>query len=521
MKAKAYIALITFGVAISVVAVYFYVQYKQASDRNDVLAQQLNSLYDKEKKSVIMRSVSTQMEEIAYQQKSISDRQRMEARQQTVIANKMRAISDKERQKALLAEQKAVAAQYKAVLASENAESQRRLADVRRSQAEYAKRTADTLNANTLARSLGSLAVQRYQAKNETLGELLAYAAYYVSKKYDMKTLSSDVYLALSLAGNGNTQWNQHQGSVMAIAVDPNDSQRFVTVDNYGGIILHQRNGAEVNSELLINNNAYDFRDAYIDGNGDIYALSRGGQLYVKSVNGEVSLRMIPHASGMMRIMPFDNDKLLLVAEQALYVYDTSANIVTDSKTLNFTVSSAGFRNNQIMLFDKARNEYAVKSLSMLTVIPLPFLNNNVTAYTYSDTLHTSAYGTDDGIVYLQRDGGEVQKMESHRSHISDLQFAGNRLYSASFDGSVKFCDFDISPLEFSNAYSGSYWIYCLSTRISDDEIWTGNQHGSVTRTLVSTQAMAKSIKQNLKRNFSAEEWNKYIGSFLPYTKFK
>lgn len=519
MKAKVYIAMITAVVVLGGTAACFYVQYKNEVDKNADLTQQLNKLYGKEKKSVIMRSISTQMEEIAYQQKDISDQQRSEAKQQTVIANKMRVASDMERQKALIAEQQAMSSKQKAVTASQTAESQRKLADERRLQAEYAKRTADTLNANTLARSLGSQAVQRYQAKNETLGELLAYASYYVSEKYKSKSLSSDVYLALSMASNGNTQWNNHQGSVMAIATDPNNHNRFVTVDNYGGVVMYQRNGRNISSKVLVNSKVYDFRDVYIDDNSNIYALSRKGQLYVKPLSDPASQLIIPQALGLMRIMPFGNN-LLLVADKTLYIYDKSKNKIIGSKTLAFHINSVGLHNNEVLLFDKGGNEYIVNSINDVVSRKLPFLNR-VTAYTYSKRLRTSAYGTNDGMVYILRDGGKMQKMETHRSRISQLRFTGNRLYSSSFDGSVKFCDFGIRPLEFSNAYSGNYWIYCMSTDISNDEIWTGNQHGSVTRTLVSTDAMAKKIKANLKREFTLEEWDKYIGSFLPYTKFK
>lgn len=432
----------------------------------------------------------------------------------------MRAVSDMERQKALIAEQQAVESQNKAVTASHNAESQRKLADERRLQAEYAKRTADTLNANTLVRSLGSQSVQRYQAKNEALGELLAYAAYYISEKFKSKSLPSDVYLALSMASNGNTQWNNHQGGVMAIATDPNNHNRFVTVDNYGGVIMYQRNGRDVNLKVLVSSKAYDFRDVHIDDNSNIYALSRKGQLYIKPMSTLASQLIIPQASGLMRIMPFTGDVLLLVAEKALYIYDKSKNKIIGSKALTFSINTVGFHNNEILLFDKGGNEYVVNSLNNLTCKKLPFVSR-VTAYAYSKRLRTSAYGTNDGVVYIQKDGGKIQKMEIHRSRVSQLRFTGNRLYSSSFDGSVKFCDFGIMPLEFSNAYSGNYWIYCMATDISSDEIWTGNQHGSVTRILVSTDAMAKKIKANLKREFTHEEWDKYIGSFLPYTKFK
>jgi hypothetical protein len=66
MKTKVYIAMIVAVVVLGGTAACFYVRYKNEVYKNTDLTRQLNTLYDKEKKSVIMRSVSTQMEEIAY-----------------------------------------------------------------------------------------------------------------------------------------------------------------------------------------------------------------------------------------------------------------------------------------------------------------------------------------------------------------------------------------------------------------------------------------------------------------------
>ncbi len=520
MKLKSNIALTLMAVALLSGAVYFFVQYQKEQDKNNLLVKQLHELNDKEKKSTIVRSISTQMEEIAYQQKSVSDEQREQAVKQTAIANKMRTASDLARQKAIIAEGQAVESQHKALASSQTAEKQRRLADERRLQAEYAKRTADTLNAYTLARSLGSLAIQRYQAKNYTLGELLAYAAYYISIKYGKTSVDYDIYRALSLTSNSNTQWNQHQGGVMAIAVDPNNRNSFATVDSYGSVIMHKRNGVNVTSQTIVNSKTYDFRDVYIDENSNIYALSRNGQLYVKPFSGLSKISVISQTANMMRIIPYANDRLLLVADKALFVYDKSSGKVISSKPLSFSVTAVGIHGKNILLFDKNGTEYAVNSLQNIASRKMPF-NDRVTAYAYSAKLRMSAYGTVDGKVYIARQGAEIQKLESHRSKISQLQFYGNRLFSSSYDGTVKFCDLSNSRMESSNAFTCNYWVHCMSAKISDDELWTGNQHGTVTRTLISTKAMAGKVKDNLERDFTKEEWDKYIGTFLPYTKFK
>lgn len=92
--------------------------YVRSTQRNATLEAELRDLTEKEKRSAIMRSISSQMGEIAYQQKEISDEQRIEAQQQSRIANEMRMRSEIERQNALEAERNALEAERKAIEAS-------------------------------------------------------------------------------------------------------------------------------------------------------------------------------------------------------------------------------------------------------------------------------------------------------------------------------------------------------------------------------------------------------------------
>ena len=110
------------------------------------LESQLSELRRQEKRSTILRSVSSQLEEVAYEQKAISDEQREEALRQTRLANEMRERSEKERMNAVIAQQSALASEQKAIEAYDLAEQQRQLAELQRVKAELSKRIADTLS---------------------------------------------------------------------------------------------------------------------------------------------------------------------------------------------------------------------------------------------------------------------------------------------------------------------------------------------------------------------------------------
>ena len=53
------------------------------------------------------------------------------------------------------------------------------------------------------------------------------------------------------------------------------------------------------------------------------------------------------------------------------------------------------------------------------------------------------------------------------------------------------------------------------------DYILVGEHNGSVTQCLISLQKIAERLRQNVKRNFTQEEWNYYVGKGIPYRKVK
>ena len=89
------------------------------------LESQLSELQRQEKRSTVLRSVSSQMEQIAFQQKEISDEQREEALQQTKLANEMRERSEAERRNAITAQHQAMESERKALDAFDQAQQQR------------------------------------------------------------------------------------------------------------------------------------------------------------------------------------------------------------------------------------------------------------------------------------------------------------------------------------------------------------------------------------------------------------
>lgn len=309
-----------------------------AEKQNRSLKSQLVTLQRQEKRSAVLRSVSKQMEEIAVQQKEISDEQREEALLQTKLANELRERSETERQNAILAQENAMKSEMHALEAYDQAEHERQLAEVQRIKAEYSKRVTDTLTYMTLGRSLGLQAITQFQAGNTNLGNLLSYASYLFTRRYNGDLYYPSVYQALSISSTNQNQWTKLEGSAMGL--DINDANKIVTVSNYGEILQHVQNDNNLKTTVLYKNSAYDFRDVYYSPKGTVYALSRTGHLIVKAPHSTeiIELTGMTHPLKLTQL----RDKTLIIAENAIALFDTDKNKVLSTKKLDYHITCSG-----------------------------------------------------------------------------------------------------------------------------------------------------------------------------------
>ena len=526
------------------------VKNRQANALVAQLEKQLKVQKESEKRAVIVKSISTQMEEIAYSQKEISDEQRIKAEHQTQIATTMRNQSEKERQNALKAEHQAMLAKQKAVDASLQAEQERRqadqqrvLAEERRLQAEYSMRVADTLSYLSLARSLGSMSVTQYRSANYDLAALLATSAYEYSSRYGGNVYQPAIYQPLSLSCKSTTTWNGHEGALARIAVAPKSEGCFATVGTYGGLYLNTLEEGKLSKITIVDNKSYDFRDACIGDDGSIYAVSRTGHLFIINnliPSGKVSsaaLMALPAAVGARRlkVIPITStknlqrvllgqDALVLVSENQLVSCELKTGLVRSRQTLPFKVTAVGRNNHGILLFGDDHACYVLadfqsqsqlqsqsqSEVGSLTKRDMP-INGTVTAYAYDRNQKLEAYGMKGGDIYMADAHGGIRHLVGHRSPISQMAFRNGRLYSSSLDGTVDFWNTSAQKPDPMTIVTASSWIRCFSIDLSDDYIWTGTQDGTLMQTLISAPKMYQKVKSSLKRNYTSEERKMYL----------
>ena len=510
------------GVAFAIFGLLLFYQAYQASQRNADLEAQLKDLTEKEKRSAILRSISTQMEEIANQQKTVSDQQREEAEQQTLIANEMRQQSEIEKRNAQEAERSALASERRALEASEQAESQRLVAEQQREQAEYSRSVADTLSYLSLARTLAATAVTQENTGNHELALLLAYTSYMFTERYQGDVYQPAIYEALSLLSKSSTTWPAHHGAVKKIYMTNNERTKFVSISDYGELAQHELVDGHLVSKYLFQNNQFDIRDIWVFDNGMIYVLSRTGDLLMFNPNKATPvIKHIEKAVHPMRLYALNEMEIVVVAENGLFVFDQGNLELQRSLMLDSPITLSSNNRGSIVLFDKTDVVKVVDdNVTSYTNVRIPV--KEVTAVSRSRDSKTIFYGTADGTIYMVPEGGQTTRLVGHRSRISQLSrypLDNELVISASYDGTVKIWDVNKVKIEPINVLTSGAWVTCCMM-VGGDYMWTGDQRGNLTQTIISVPLMVNKIKESLTRNFTREEWNYYIGASIPYESF-
>ena len=485
-----------------------------SSDKENIdeLKAQLEVLQRRDKQSAVLQSVSKQMEEIAYEQKKISDEQREEAEEQTKVANEMRQRSEEERHNAIIAQQKAMESERMALDAYDLAESQRLVAEENR-------RAAETLSYLALGRSLGALALTQFRAGNQEIGDLLSYASYLYTERYHGDVYYPAIYQALSQSSQSKNEWNRHSDAVYNLEFLPKSDNKLISISSYGEILYHEINGNQLKTTTLFKDRNYDFRDVSIDPkNSIIYAISRNGYLYIKNGN-DVKIIEVPLVKPFKIQLCLDERYLLLIGETNLALFDQNTQAIVSTKELDYKVVLSARYEHMPILFDNKGRIHTVRDMNNIETRKVP-VSGQITAFASSNTSGLEAFGMKDGTIYLYDKNKNVRKLVGHRSRISKIRIYQNRLFSSSYDGTINLWIATNEKIEPITLYSSNNWVLYFNYDRSKNYLWLGDQKGNLSEVLISVPMMVERIKHKLKRNFTKDEWNYYIGENIPYESF-
>ncbi len=480
------------------------------SERIRQLESQLSTLRKQEQQSVVDRRVSKQMEELAYGQQALSEERSREAIRQSEIAQRMTLRSEAERQNALRAQAAAEASAEEAKASYQLAEHQRQLA-------EHARQVADTLNYISLGRTLGSQSYAIYRSGDTELGTMLAYAAYLYTSENGGNLYSSSVYQALTQAAGSKRSWSIHNGRITGVDISKQDGC-LLTVSTCGELLHHKLEGNRMKTKRLFDDRNYCFRDVFSARTGKSYAVSHTGHLVV--VDGsQTRVVFLENILRPFSLQPMPEERqLLIIGENSIGMYDIATDKVIGTRPLDFTVVSTGQHHDRPVLFDHRGRMHSVGSLNHIRSEKVP-VSGQVTAFVSGSS--QMVYGMADGSIWLSHSNGKVRKLAGHLSKVTRLKMIDNHLYSSSYDGKMLFwmiSDLQIRPITLFQADS---WLTDFTFTNDKDYIWTGDNKGTVSEHLISLPVIAEHIRQRVKRNFTQEEWDFYVGKGIPYRRIK
>ena len=501
---------------------------RDGQERIKALESELSVLRKQEEQSLVDRRVSQQLEKIAYGQEERAEERSREAIRQSEIAQEMTLRSEAERKRALQA-------QAAAEVSAEEARRSYQLAEHQRMAAEEAKLVADSLNYISLGRSLGSQSYAVYRGGDKDLGTLLAYASYYYTYHYGGNLYSSSVYQALTQAAVGLRSWNTHSSRISGIDISPVDGS-LLSVSTYGEMQVHKVQGGFLKTISLINDKNYCFRDVYAARNGKGYAISHTGHLVVvggtrneeggtRNEDGErVRVVYLENVVKPFNLQAMNEGRqLLIIGENSMALFDMATEKVVSTRRLDFKVTCTGLMDNRPLLFDSRGRMHQVNSIDNMKTSKVP-VSGQVTAFVNNAAGQLKAYGMDDGTIWLVYDSGKLRKLAGHQSKVTKLLFFdeghGKQLYSSSYDGKLFFwmtSDMQIRPITLFQADS---WLTDFAFSRDKNYIWTSEYSGSVNEHLISLPMIAQYIRQKVKRDFTPEEWNYYVGKEIPYRRF-
>ena len=494
-------------------AAVLYDMHRGDGERINELETELRALREREKQSGIDRDVSEQMEEIAYGQQTLSEERSREAIRQSEIAQAATLRSEAERRIALQA-------QAAAEISAGEAKASYRMAEQRRLEAEHAKLVADTLNYISLGRTLGSQSYAIYRSGDTELGNMLAYASYLYTNDYGGNLYTPAVFQALTQSAGGRRSWSVHDSKITRMAIQPK-SGNLLTVSDNGEFFIHQLQDGQLTAQRQIRDRNYCFRDVYAANNGQAYAISYSGHLMIVG-KSQTKVIYIEHVDKPFSLQPINNGhQLLIIGENSVAMFDLATDKVIATRRLDFHVASVGRRDDKPLLFDNRGRMHLVNSLDDISNEKVP-VQGQVTAFASSKHDHLTAYGMADGTIWLTAGNGKTYKLVEHLSRVTKMEFNGHRLYSSSYDGKLLFWAIDYnSQMKAVTLFQADSWIMDFIFSGDKDYIWTGEKNGTVSQYLVSLPKIAQRLRQNVKRNFTQEEWNYYVGKGIPYREVK
>ena len=493
------------------------------------LQEQISDLQKKELQAKVTQRVSEQMEDIAFQQKNISDKQREEALKQSQIADMERGKAEIERGLAQQAQAQAVEAAQQADQMRIIAENQTELATNNMMDAEEARAKADTLFYLSMGNSLAQAALAKGSVATD-ISRLLSYASWHYTKQYGGSENSDNVYKALLYSSNSIDKINTElKGNVRSIDIISIDGARWVLgVTDYGEVVLC--NDAREHRQFYVEESP--FRGMTMISSNRCAAITSDGKVVVMEFSGARNPQMkvvgiIRLGAGVWRdICNLGKDIVVVMSDRSLVWVNALSMGVKAVTKLEIGLQTLGYESDSgiLHLFGKNGLHYVVSAsnVNQCQRSDLTSVKELITAYFYNKSNKSHLLGTESGTIYIINKKGRIMNtLSGHTGAITSIKSLNQAVISTSYDHAMRFWSF-ASMTSIAESIEFRFEMWPLSFVVDNDSqmIWIGNEAGGVNRFCTSASKNAEATKALLRRDFTMDEWNYYIGTSVPYRTF-
>ncbi len=108
-----------------------------------------------------------------------------------------------------------------------------------------------------------------------------------------------------------------------------------------------------------------------------------------------------------------------------------------------------------------------------------------------------------------------------HLSQVTKLKFYGQRLYSSGNDKKLLLWMTGENQIRPITLLLTNSWLTDFTFDDEKNFIWSGEANGTITQYLISLPLISERLRKNVKRNFTPDEWDYYVGKGIPYRKVK
>jgi hypothetical protein len=474
--------IVTSGLALvlGITSVSLFVENRRLSALCSAYEKNVNNDSLKERDAVVVQKVSGQMEKYAYEQRDIANWQYSQAVEQRSQAVEQKKFADIERMKAEEEKVKAQAAQHEAVVANQKTEEQRQLAIRGQQMAIAEKLKADTLAQIALASNLGTRSLLQHQSGNDELASLLAYASWSFASQNKGNVYDQAVYKSLQNSCAYSHNYALHNGAIRSLFWNTATHHLF-SVSSSGDIAEWKMLDGKLSGAFIYSNPALDLRDvtAFKD---NICAIDIKGSLVVIDQAGQTRIIKLPDAK--YEYLENYGDKLTAYTK--------------DNRKIDVDIHLQYPNTTLVQCEDLQRTHDII-------------LNG--------DKYHMTS--SQDGTIQMSKEGtGGFRTLVGHRSPVTNMMVHDNTLYTSSLDGTILLWHIDSkTSTPFVLTDFGS-WIHDFTFDDSGSTMYVALENGQLQSIMVNPNQMASMIHDNLKRDFTTDEWNFYVGAIAPYKHF-